>query len=104
MTDKAGAESEPGTTNAKHNILNITKVVKNCAAAMLVIQTERAELNARASDIREVLKTAGVDPKAFAFALKIEQQAVEDREKYLESLVLSFDALGIGGQSEMFGS
>lgn len=97
-----GAESAPGTTNAKHNIANLNKVIKECAVEMLQIKRERGGLNERAGDIRTRLKDAGVQTAAFDFALRVQDMEQEARDSYLESLHINFDALGIGMQGDMF--
>ena len=97
-----GAESAEGTTNAKHNIANLNKVIKECAAEMLQIKRERGDLNERAGDIRTRLKEAGVQTAAFDFALRVQDMEQEARDSYLDSLQVNFDALGIGGQLSMF--
>ena len=97
-----GAESAEGTSNAKHNVANLNKVIKRSAVDMLQIKRERGGLNKRAGDIRTRLKDAGVQTKAFEFAIRLQDMEQEARDSYLESLRLNFDALGIGGQGEMF--
>ena len=98
-----GGESPAGTAGAKHNVANLTKMIKECAAEMIVIKGERQALNARAGDIRKRVKDAGQEPKALDFAVRLLGMDDDGRESYLESLKLNFDALKIGGQSEMFG-
>ena len=97
-----GAESAEGTSNAKHNVANLNKVIKECAVEMKQINVERGDLNERAGDIRTRLKDAGVQPAAFQFALRIQDMEQEARDNYLDSLRLNFDALGIGMQGDMF--
>ena len=97
-----GAESAEGTSNAKHNIANLNKVIKECAGEMLQIKSERGDLNERAGDIRKRLKDAGVQTAAFDFALRIQDMEQEARDDYLDSLQVNFEALGIGGQLSMF--
>ena len=97
-----GGESAPGTTNAKHNIANLNKVIKECAGEMIQIKRERGGLNERAGDIRTRLKEAGVQTAAFDFALRVQDMEQEARDSYLESLRVNFEALGIGGQGDMF--
>ncbi len=97
-----GAESAEGTSNAKHNVANLNKIIKECAVEMSRIKRERGDLNEQAGDIRARLKDAGVQPAAFDFALRVQGMEQEARDNYLESLRLNFDALGIGLQSDMF--
>ncbi len=97
-----GAESAEGTSNAKHNIANLSKVIKECATEMMQIMKERGGLNERAGDIRKRLKDAGVQTAAFDFALRVQNMEEEARQSYLESLQINFEALGIGGQSDLF--
>ena len=97
-----GAESAEGTSNAKHNVANLDKVSKECAATMLQIKRERGDLNERAGDIRTRLKDAGVQTAAFDFALRVQDMEQEARDDYLDSLQVYFEALGIGGQLSMF--
>ena len=97
-----GAESPEGTSAADHNVANINKVIRECASEMIQIKKERGELNERAGDIRERLTKAGVQTKAFDFAVKLQDMEQEARDSYLESLRLNFDALGIGMMGDMF--
>ena len=97
---KPGASPE-GTMGARHNIANLEVVIKECAAAMLMIKRERGGLNERAGDIRTRLKEAGVQTAAFDFALRVQDMEQEARSSYLESLRVNFDALGIGSQGTM---
>ena len=97
-----GSESEPGTSAADHNVANINNVIRECASKMIQIKKERGGLNERAGDIRERLTKAGVQTKAFDFAIKLQDMEQEARESYLESLRLNFDALGVGMQGDIF--
>ncbi len=97
-----GPESPEGTAGAKQNVKNLTKMIRECAGAMVQIKKERADLTARAGDIRKRIKDAGQQPKALDFALRVQEMDEKGRESYLESLKLNFEALSIGGQGEMF--
>ena len=97
-----GAESAEGTSNAKHNVANLEKVIKECAAEMSKIKTERFGLNERSGEIRKRLREAGVQTAAFEFALKVQDMEQEARDSYLDSLRVNFEALGIGSQGDMF--
>lgn len=88
--------------NTGHNVNDLKKVIRECAKAMGEIKSERAEINERAGDIRERLRNAGVQTKAFDFACKVQEMEQEARDDYLDSLRINFDALGAGAQSEMF--
>ena len=88
--------------NEGHNVADLKKVICECAHEMVEILGERKEINERAGDIRKRLTDAGVQTKAFDFAVKIQQMEQEARDDYLDSLRINFDALGIGAQSEMF--
>ena len=97
-----GGESAPGTAAADHNVANVTKMIKDCAASMIKIRGERRGLNERAGDIRKRIRDSGQAPAALDFAIRILEMDDAGREGYLESLRLSFDALGIGAQADMF--
>ena len=88
--------------NQGHNVNDLKKVIRECAKEMGEIKGERAELNERAGEIRERLRNAGVQTKAFDFACKVREMEQEARDDYLDSLRINFDALGVGAQSEMF--
>ena len=97
-----GGESPEGTAGAKHNVANLTKMIKECAEEMTEIKEDRKTLNARAGDIRKRITDAGQQPKALDFAVRLLEMDDEGREAYLESLKLNFEALSIGGQGDMF--
>ncbi len=88
--------------NQGHNVNDLKKVIRECAKEMGEIKGERAELNERAGEIRERLRNAGVQTKAFDFACKVREMEQEARDDYLDSLRINFDALGVGAQTEMF--
>ena len=88
--------------NEGHNVGDLNKAIRECAASMNEIKTERKELNERAGDIRKRLTKLGVETKAFDFAVRLQGMEQEARANYLDSLRINFDALGIGAQSEMF--
>lgn len=88
--------------NSGHNVADLNKLITECAEQMLDIKAQRKELNEQAADVRERLRDAGVQTKPFEFALKLKEMEREGRNEYLDNLRLSFDALGIGSQHEMF--
>ncbi len=97
-----GGESAEGTSNAGHNVANISKVIRECAGQMIQIKTERGKLNERAGDIRERLKDAGVQTQAFDLAVRLQDMEQQARDDYLDSLKLNFAALSIGATLDMF--
>ena len=88
--------------NQGHDVNDLKKVIRECAHQMLEIIGERKELNERAGDIRKRLTEAGVQTKAFDFAVRVREMEKEAQTDYLESLQINFEALSIGAQSEMF--
>ena len=88
--------------NQGHNVGDLKKVIRECASEMVEIIGERKELNDRAGDIRKRLTEAGVQTKAFDFALRVREMEKEAQADYLDSLQINFEALSIGAQSEMF--
>lgn len=94
MAKQLNTESanEPAKTS------NRNALIQECAQDMLEIKRQRAELNEQAADIRERLRDAGVQTRAFDYALRVQQMEQEARDEYMDSLRESFGALGIGGQ------
>lgn len=89
---------------AGHNIGDVTKIIRECAAAMNDIDNKRAELNEEAGDIRTRLKDAGVQTKAFDYARRLYKMEQEARGSYMDDLRLSMEALGMGEQGDFFQS
>lgn len=98
MAEKLTAES----AGRDHNIADIMKLIKDCAASMVDIKARRKELNEEASDIRERLRDSGVQPKAFDFALKLFEMEAEARAEYIDSLRLNMEAMDVGEQGLLF--
>lgn len=94
-------QAEDGPTKG-HNVGDTQKLIRNCAQEMTRIKNERRALNEEASDIRQRLREAEVQPKAFEFALRLYDQDQEVRDEYLDQLRVNFEALGIGGQGDLF--
>lgn len=95
----AEADQGPGP---QHNMDARKVIIQECASGMREINTERADLNERAGDIRTRLRDAGIDVKSFMVALKLEDMAKDDRETYLDNLREHMAALGIGEQGSLF--
>lgn len=94
-------QSEEGPSKG-HNADGLRKMIADCAGEVKRIKAERAELNAQMGDIRKRLREADVNVKAFEAACRLVELEPEAQESYGEWLRFSWDALGIGGQSEMF--
>jgi uncharacterized protein (UPF0335 family) len=92
----------PDSGQHGHNVADLKKLIRECASQMVEIKTERQELNERAGDIRTRLREAGVQTKAFDFAVKLQEMEQEARDEYIDNLRVSFDALGMGAQAELF--
>ena len=98
MAEQLNEES----ANREHNIADINKLISECAGQMIDIKEERKALNERAGKIRTRLRDAGVQTKAFEFALKVSSMEPEAKDEYLDSLKVNFMALGIGAQGDLF--
>lgn len=85
-----------------HNVKELTKLIRECATSMVEIKGERQELNERAGDIRKRLRESGVETKAFDFAVRLKEMEGEAQGNYIDWLKVSFEALGIGAQADMF--
>lgn len=90
------------TATKGHNVKELYKVIRECAQEMNVIRRERQALNERAGDIRKRVKDHGIQTGSFDFAVKQAEREPEARASYLDGIRLSFEALGIGGQGDMF--
>lgn len=101
MAENGQANGADGPTKG-HNIADLKKLIRNCAQEVVGIKTERQGLNERMGDIRKRLKDSGVQPKAFDFAVRVLELEAEARAEYLDNLSINFEALGIGGQADMF--
>ena len=94
-------QNEEGASKS-HNVDGLKKMISECAGEVKRIKAERAELNSQMGDIRKRLRDADVNVKAFEAACRLAELETEVQESYSEWLRFSWDALGIGGQSEMF--
>lgn len=96
-------DSQPnGDATPEHNIADLNKLIRAQAREFQEIKKERAELNERAADMRQALRDAGVNTKAFEYACKLVELEAEARHEYLDQLRINFDALGVGQQADMF--
>lgn len=102
MAEKMKPNGSGGSAGAGHNSEGMKKIICECAGIALSIQEERKRLNEQMGDIRQRLRDAGVQTRAFDFACKVRQMESEAQGEYLDSLRINFDALQIGGQGEMF--
>ena len=94
-----GADGKASASgNAGHNVAGLKKIIRECAQQMRAIKAQRAELNEEAATIRERLKNAGVQTKAFEYALKVADMEAEAQASYTDSLRLAAEALSIGEQ------
>lgn len=94
--------SDSAINDPQHNVGNLHKLIRECASDMVEIKEARKDLNERAGEIRQRLKEAGVQTKAFDFAVRLREMEQEARDDYLDSLRVNFEALSIGQQGEMF--
>ena len=97
-----GAENGSESANKSHNVKELTKLIRSCATEAVEIKRERQALNERASDIRKRLRESGVETKAFDFAVRLKEMEGEAQGNYIDWLKVSFEALGIGAQADMF--
>ena len=75
------------------------KMQQECAAGLRDIADQRKALNQEAGEIRERLRDAGVEPKAFALVMKMAD--LEDKSavnQYMSTLRDGWEALEVGGQ------
>lgn len=84
--------------NKDHNVKDLNKLVSESAREMLAINAQRSGLNVQASEIRKKLREAGIQTKAFDYALKISEMEAEGRDSYMDSLRLCWGGLQIGEQ------
>ena len=85
-----------------HNSGDIDKLIQDSAVAMIAIVDQRKQLNDQASEIRKKLREAGVQTRAFEFAVRVHQMEDEARGSYVEWLKVGFSALGISQQGTLF--
>lgn len=90
------------SANKQHNVGDLEKMIRDCAVEAVRIKEARAGLNEEMGDIRKRLREAGVEPKAFDFAVRVREMEQEAKDNYIDQLRLAFSALGIGAQGEMF--
>ena len=98
---KANGAAQDGPTKG-HNVKELHKVIRECAHAMVDIKRRRQELNEEAGDIRKRLKDHGIQTDSFDFAVRQMEREPEARNTYLNDIQVAFEALGIGGQGDLF--
>lgn len=84
------------------NIADTNKLVRECAKAMDEIDEARKDLNEQAGDIRERLRDAGLNVKAFNDIRELMALEEEVRNSYLDARRVYMEALGDGEQGNMF--
>jgi uncharacterized protein (DUF362 family) len=94
IATKTNGEAE---TNA-HAPVDV-KVLKAVAERMRALQEARVVLNADMADQRKRLRDMGIEPKAYALALRIaDLDDAAAKNNYMRSFSDSFSALSDGGQ------
>jgi uncharacterized protein (UPF0335 family) len=101
MANQLKANGE-GAASPDHNEKEIPALIRKCAREALEIKDQRKELSSQMADIRQRLRDSGVETKAFEFAVKVREMEREAQENYIDWLRISFESLGIGGQSSLF--
>jgi hypothetical protein len=101
VTTIAGAARE-STAPKTHNVDELKKIRRECAAGMREIIEQRKDLNEQAGDIRERLRDNGIDVKSFMAGLRlVDMEDVAARDNYIDGLRLTFEALGQGEMADM---
>lgn len=110
--DDAAANDDPDTPeeNQKdddkpgpgHNSDTLKKTIVECATLMAGIDSERKELNRRASDVREVLSDYGIDKEAFREAYGYYKKKMHERDGFDDSSKLCHEALSDPEQKDLF--
>ena len=83
-----------GSNSAAHK-----KMQRECADGLRRIAATRKELNEEAGEIRQRLRDAGIEPKAFDLVMKMRD--LEDKSavnQYMRTLRDGWEALEVGGQ------
>lgn len=101
----ADGNAETGKTesgNKNHNVKDLTKLIRDCSREMVDIKSQRQDLNEQAGEIRKRLREAGVETKAFEFAVRVAEMESEAKSNYCDWLKVCFEALGVGQQGSLF--
>lgn len=75
---------------------DVDDLIRNCAIEANRIERERGELTKQMADIRSRLDEAGVQPRVFEYAVRIEKMEPEAQVEHTNQLELCFNALKIG--------
>ena len=94
-----GGQEQPA---AGHNVADLAQLIRESAGTVVAIKGERHKLNERMGKVRKRLREAGVETKAFEFAVRVAEMEEEIRTHYVDQLRVNFEALDIGGQGSLF--
>ena len=89
-------------TTIHHNVKEILAVVKDSAVKVIKLNSERKEIQALITEAKAVVKAKGIKMADFNAALRLYELEADDRNESLDSLKICFEALELGGQSDLF--
>lgn len=84
------------------NSAGIKSIIRSAADRILRLQEEIGELRAQITEVRSEVKGAGIKMADFNAALRLYRMEIENRNESLDNIRMCFDALGLGGQGELF--
>lgn len=92
----------PETISRDHNSKDVKRTIKEAADKIIRLKAERSEVQAQITKVRAEVKSLGIKAVDFNAALRLYELDHEDRNESIDNIRIAFDALGIGGQGNMF--
>ena len=99
MAKKLKADDAP---DRQHNMGEMKEIIASTAANILRLKEEKATIQAAITEQRAKVKALGIKAVDFNAALRLYELEASERDESIDNLRLCFEALGFGGQGEMF--
>lgn len=90
------------TPTAGHNVAKTKEIIKSAAMRVINLKAERKSISADINEVKSEVKALGFKLTDFNAALRIYELEENERNETIDGLRVMFEALGIGGQGEMF--
>lgn len=100
MAKKLKPDDGPATRN--HNSADIKQAIREVADVVILLKGQRAEINGQITEARGRLKSFGIKMLDFNAVLRLYELEAEDRNESVDNMKIAFEALGIGGQADLF--
>lgn len=90
------------TATANHNAGEMKDTIRSVVSEIVKLKAERSEINEQITEARARVKAFGIKMTDLNVAIRLYELEAEDRNESIDHLKICFEALGIGGQGDMF--